>query len=463
MAKKKITIPYGPRRAFVGFHARTQRRAVLVVHRRAGKTVAAVNELIRGALTCEKRAPRFAYVAPYRQQAKVIAWDYLKYYSSSINGVRTSEGELYVEFPNGARVTLYGADNYEALRGLYLDGVVVDEPADIAEEVWTSVLRPALADRPGWCVWIGTPKGRNQFYRLYQRALTDPDFFTLRLPASESGLLPPEELAAAKKDMESSPGAYAREFECSFDAAIAGSIYGSIIESLRTQRRVVDFPPEKSVAAYTFWDIGMSDFGAVWLVQFVGRDILLLDYVSATGRPAAWYAGQCADWERKYGVTVRTHYLPHDANTRDRGTGKTYVQACQDAGLTQVRVVPRTPDVWLGINELRGLLPRCYMHATNCCRESLGEDGQPSGLDCLEYYHRREESLNGSIHEHPVHDEFSHGADALRTMAEAYRLGMIEGTSFVARDQRHEKMRVLRGPSESSYPIRPRRGSTVMR
>lgn len=450
----EVTIDYCPWEAFRPFHERTQRKAVLVVHRRGGKTVASINDLIKGALTCQRRAPRFAYLAPFRQQAKIIAWDYLKHYSAPVPGGKVSEGELYREFPNGGRVTLYGADNYEALRGIYLDGVVIDEPADIKEEVWTSILRPALSDREGWCVWIGTPKGRNAFYRLYARALKDGEYFTMMLPASVSGHLKEAELADARKDMASNPGSYEREYECSFDAAIEGAIYGELIDKLRGQNRVADFPPDKGVAAYTFWDIGMSDYGCVWLVQFHGRDILLLDYVSATGEPASWYCAKVSEWERTHGVVVRANYLPHDANTRDRGSGKTYVQSCQDAGLVNIRVVPRTPDVWLGINELRLLLPRCYIHASNCGRENLGEKAQPSGIDCLEYYHRREENVNGIIGEMPVHDEFSHGADALRTMAEAHRMGMIEGSSDTARENRDRPTKVLRGPGPESYPVR---------
>lgn len=450
-APRHIVLQYAPRQQFRAFHERSKRWACLVVHRRGGKTVAAINELIKGALTCQLRAPRFAYLAPFRQQAKNIAWDYLKHYSNPIPNRKVSEGELYCEFPNGGRVTLYGADNFEALRGIYLDGVVVDEPADMDEEVWTSILRPALADRKGWGAWIGTPKGRNAFYRIYNRLGLDPDAYTMRLPASESKIIAETELASARAAMSES--AYNREFECSFDAAIEGAIYGEIIDNLRAQHRIADFPSETSHPAYTFWDIGMSDFGCVWLVQFVGRDILLLDYLSGTGQPASWYCAKIAEWERKHGVVARSHFLPHDANSRDKGSGKTYVQSCQDAGLSHIRVVPRTPDIWLGINELRSLLPRCFIHKANCGTEIMVEGAPPTGLDCLEYYQRREETVNGTLSEMPVHNEFSHGCDALRTMSEAHRFGMIEGTSFTAREHRIHPVKVLRGAGPQSYPI----------
>jgi hypothetical protein len=251
-----------------------------------------------------------------------------------------------------------------------------------------------------------------------------------------------------------------REYPSTLDEALSvpmpGSIYGKYIDQLRAQKRIHVFPPDTTFPAYTFWDIGMSDFGCVWLVQFVVRDILLLDYVSRTGKDAAFYAGWVRAKERQHGITVRANYMPHDANARDKNYGKTFVQASQEAGLDHIRVVHRTPDIWLGINELRALLPRCFIHASNCTftyEDTETDLTIPSGLDCLENYHSQEETTGGIIREEPVHDRYSHGASALRTMSEAHRLGMIEGTSFTAREYRIHPVRVLRGAGPQSYPI----------
>ena len=118
---RKVLIPYAPRPAFAPFHERTERWACIVAHRRAGKTVAAVNDLIRGALTCERPEPRFAYVAPFTSQAKDAAWSYLKRYTAPIPGAVASVSELRVDLPNGGRIRLYGAENYDRLRGVYLE------------------------------------------------------------------------------------------------------------------------------------------------------------------------------------------------------------------------------------------------------------------------------------------------------------------------------------------------------
>ena len=211
-----VTLPYSPREQFLPFHERTQRFASLVCHRRAGKTVAAVNDLIRGAALCDKPNPRFAYIAPFYKQAKDIAWTYLRQGVAPLieYGASIHESELRVDLPNRGRVRLYGADNPDSLRGIYLDGVVLDEPAQIDPTLWPEILRPALADRMGWGVFVGTPKGRNAFYEIWRSAQKSGDWYTLLLRASETGLLPEGELAAAREAMTDAQ--YRQEFECSF-------------------------------------------------------------------------------------------------------------------------------------------------------------------------------------------------------------------------------------------------------
>ena len=130
----------------------------MVAHRRAGKTVACVNELIARAVYSKKKRPVYAYIGPQLKQAKKVAWEYLKEYTAGLVD-KVSESELYVRLAhNGAVINIYGADNPDSFRGQYFDGVVLDEYADMHPGVWSSVLVPALSDRKGWAVFIGTPK-----------------------------------------------------------------------------------------------------------------------------------------------------------------------------------------------------------------------------------------------------------------------------------------------------------------
>jgi len=185
MMTDAIVIPYQPRSLQRQLHysLKQKRWAIVVCHRRWGKTVWAINHLLRAALTSERQEPRFAYFAPFLKQAKSIAWDYLKHFSRPIPNIAINETELRVDYPNGARIRLLGADNPDSQRGVYLDGAILDEYAQMAPSLFSEILRPALSDRKGWCVWMGTPKGRNHFFDLHEQARKDTEWHVALYPA----------------------------------------------------------------------------------------------------------------------------------------------------------------------------------------------------------------------------------------------------------------------------------------
>ena len=218
----RVTIPYKPRDLSVHERLEAARFSVVAAHRRYGKTVLAVNHTIKGALTCNKPRGSFAYVAPFRNQAKAVAWDYLKYYTSPIPGRTVNESELSIMLPNGARIRIYGADNPDSLRGLYFDGVVLDEVADMKPEVWGEIIQPALADREGWALFIGTPHGINLFSELYYRALErqqkgDPLWCAMSFPVTGTTSLPPAEVERLRAEL--SENAWRQEMLCDFTAS----------------------------------------------------------------------------------------------------------------------------------------------------------------------------------------------------------------------------------------------------
>ena len=209
------------------------RFGVLVCHRRFGKTVAMVNQLIDAAIRFGGSNPddpeqwriqkkcdgRFGYVAPFLKQAKEVTWDIFKAHVSHFPGTVFVESELIVRFANGARIRLYGADNGDAIRGTYFDGVVLDEVGDMRPDIWGAVIRPAIADRKGWVVFIGTPKGQNIFLELYQQAIADPGWYAALYRADETDLpwLSADECALARRTM--SDAQYRQEFLCDFGAS----------------------------------------------------------------------------------------------------------------------------------------------------------------------------------------------------------------------------------------------------
>lgn len=195
-----------------------KRWGVIVVHRRAGKTILAILHLIHRACKIEKQNARFAYIAPLLKQAKSISWSYLKQYATKIPGTSVHESELRVVLPNGAEIRLLGADNPDSLRGIYLDGVVLDEVSNLSKDLWDSVLRPALADRRGWALLMGTPAGINLLSEVYFQARGNPDWYSGLFTVEQTDALDKDEVAALKREMTVT--AFAREMLCDFSAAV---------------------------------------------------------------------------------------------------------------------------------------------------------------------------------------------------------------------------------------------------
>src|SRR5690606_36057061 len=359
-------------------------------------------DLVDAALRCEKPNPRFAYIAPFYAQAKDVAWAYFKQFTAPIPGVEVHESELRIDLPNGARLRLYGADNYDRMRGVYFDGAVLDEYGDMDPRAWAEVIRPILSDRRGWATFIGTPKGRNHFYEIWQAAKENPsEWFTLMLRASETGLLPPDELEDARKVM--TPEQYEQEYECSFEAAILGAYYGREMQRLEAEGRIRSVPYDPSLPVYTGWDLGLDDATAIWFVQVAGAEVRVIDYLETNNEALSSIARSLLN-ERPY--MYGEHYLPHDAEIRELMTAKSRKDTLESLGVRPVRVAPRQ-NVEEGINAVRNLLPRCVFDEKKCAR----------GIEALRNYQREWDDKLKTFRKTPRHDWASHGADAFRYLA----------------------------------------------
>jgi len=215
-----IKLDYTPRTWQRECHIKKQRFSVYALHRRSGKTELAIMELIDKAMKTDKELAMFVYIAPFLRQAKAIAWARLKQKIEPLR--RTSvidinEGELSVRFKhNGAIIRLFGGDNPDALRGMRLDGCVIDEVAQIKNELWSDIVQPALSDRLGWSLFIGTPQGINLFSELYYKAVNEEGWTASRYTVFDTDSLHPDEVTRLKRDM--SETSFAREYLCDFSA-----------------------------------------------------------------------------------------------------------------------------------------------------------------------------------------------------------------------------------------------------
>ena len=423
------------------FHLRSKRWACIVAHRRAGKTVACINEVITRALASKKKRGQFAYIAPFFVQAKTIAWQYLLEYAAEVMTAK-NESELWVEVANQggstSRIMLFGADNPDRLRGMYLDGAILDEPADMRPSFFGTIIRPMLADRKGWCVWIGTPKGHNQFYKIHKRSISENDWFGMVLKASQSGLLDSEELISAKLDMTDDQ--YQQEFECSFEAVIQGSVYGKWIRACIDSNRTLPNLYDPDLPVYTAWDLGYDDLTCIFFWQKAGKELRIIDVYANNGHGIAHYIeqlygheiiidttgenGKVLRWSKGESIpnaahradyVYADHYAPHDAaNKLMQAGGRSIVNQAYELGC-KMRVVAATSQQ-NGIEAARKLLEWAWFDSEKC-------DEAMEAL--MQYQYEYDEKLQ-TFKSKPKHDWTSHYADALEIVAQVWKSAIME-------------------------------------
>jgi hypothetical protein len=401
----RVVIPYKPRPWQQRWHDEAKRFNVNVWHRRAGKTVAVVNHLLREACICPLDRPRVGYIAPLYRQAKRIAWDYVREFARVIPGVEFKESELTAVLPNGGRFSLYGADNPDSLRGLYFDYVGLDEVAQMSPRVWSEVVRPALADRQGGAVFIGTPMGKlNQFHDLlvYARDGGDPDWRAEVLTVDDTTALRDEELQAARGTMQQFE--FEQEFYCSFTANVRGSFYGHLMEKAEREGRVGRFPYEATLPVVTAWDIGLRDATVVtyWQHPPEGPVCIACDAFTNTALTDIYsHIRTNRPWN------YVEHIGPHDLGVRNPDehglTTRRQTAALHGYDFT---IAPRRPRED-GIEATRHLLARARFN----------EDTTVELREALALYRAEYDDRRRVFGLTPVHDWTSDFADSVRYFA----------------------------------------------
>ena len=404
------SLVYQPRKQFLPFHQRSERWAVMIAHRRSGKTVASVNELIIRALYTQKPNARYAYIAPFREQSKDVAWEYLKQYAEPFtapNGIRVSE--LRVKLVNGSWITLYGADNVDALRGRYFDGVVLDEFGDARPTVWGEVIRATLADRHGWATFIGTVRGKNHFWQVYANAQNNPRWYSMMLKGSQSGIIPPEELEDLRLEM--SDDEYRQEIECDVNAAIKGAYYGDQIAEMEKNGQISeqDLYNDKE-PVHVAADLGYKDSTAIWFWQDHADGPLVIDYHEAQGKKPDYYFEMFDNKPYTYDEI----WLPTDAKADTLSTQRTTLEQFQDHFKHQKVHIRKTPKLTKqqGIDALRLALKFMRFDTRKTA----------DGVEALRAYSRKYDTFNKIFLDYPKHDWASDGADGARYMALVCRL-----------------------------------------
>lgn len=202
------------------------------------------------------------------------------------------------------------------------------------------------------------------------------------------------------------PDHYAQEFECSFEAAIIGAYYAEALAEARKDGRIGRVSRDPLLPIKAFWDIGIRDATAIWVAQFVGREVRVLDYYEAVGQPL----GTHLEWLRSQGYGAAECYLPHDGANLNVVSGIKFEDHVKAAGF-RAKTVPNQGKAAAlrRVEAARRLFPSIWFDEPKC----------RAGLECLLAYHeKRDEQRNVGLG--PDHDWSSHGADAFGLMAVAY-------------------------------------------
>lgn len=388
----EITIPYSPRSQFEAFHESKKRWSVLVCHRRMGKTVACVNHLVRD---CLRDSGTYAYIGPTYKQTERIAWRYIKHFTQAIPKMKLNESKLMVEFPTGSVMYLLGSETPDSIRGIGLKGVINDEYQLHPPELFKEVVAPCLADHSGYSVFAGTIRGKNQLYRMYENRKDDPDWFSMWVKASQSGILPQSELDEQRKIMGEEE--YMQEFELDPMAVIKGAVFGTEMRWLRENGHVCEVPQDPYAPIDTYWDLGMADYMAILFVQTVGLEERVIDTLQTNNTSLSELAKTLQDKRYRYG----THYLPHDAKQRSLETGKTteeFLRTVLQGGVEVIERPRRKEDA---------------LQAFKIHHKKLWIDKKCEGfLDAMEQFQYEYDDKTQVFKPLPKHNWASHYADA---------------------------------------------------
>jgi phage terminase large subunit len=451
--RMQIKINYKPREWAKAFHESDKKLFVLVLHRRAGKTTAAINHLIRECFRNPESEQRYAYIAPTYKQAKTVAWDILRYYARQVPKTKFNEAELRCDFPNGSRITLFGADNPDSLRGIGLWGVVFDEYSQQPSNIYSEIILPTLAEHDGFSIWIGTPKGKNDFYRIYsqfgvddekwqvmseeERKEVESHWFRLKLSIDDTHLLKNTYLERAK--MKMTEDEFNQEFNCSFEGSLKGAYYADELRTAYQEHRIKAVPHEPLLNVTTAWDLGMRDSTAIGFFQISGSEIRMIDYYENTGHGLDHYIGIV----RLKPYLYDRHIAPHDIEVKELGSGRSRIESAELLGI-DFDTAPKL-SIQEGINAVRMIFPRLYIDEFKC------EDF----LRKLSQYTKEWDDKGGKWKDKPKHDFTCHcftGDTKLLTSSGTYPIMELSDNHLILTPKGWKKFKNL-GITKKNAPL----------
>ena len=384
------------------------KRAVVVAHRRSGKDKTCINIVAKKML---EKVGTYYYIFPTFSQAKRVIWEgidkegnrFIEHFPAELIDGKPNDSEMKIRYKNGSLFQLIGSDNVDGIVGTNPIGVVFSEYSLQDPSAW-GFIRPILAENGGWAIFIGTPRGENHFYEIYELAQNSEDWFSQIVKVEDTNCISQEVLNQERREIIHQYGTdalYQQEYECNFTVPIAGSYYAEQISRAYAEGRVGNVPHESRITVDTWWDLGINDRMSIWFTQSIGQETRIIDYYENTGQGFPHFIQKLQEKGYVYG----THTAPHDIEVRELTSGKSRRETAQSLGI-RFNVSPKLP-IFEGIDAVRGLFDRCWFDKERC-RE---------GLNALKNYRKQYDEKRKTYLNQPYHDWSSNAADAFRTLA----------------------------------------------
>lgn len=360
-----------------------------------------------------ERVGVYYYIFPTFTQAKRVIWDgidgdgkrFLDHFPSELIDGKPNDSEMKLKFKNGSLFQLVGSDNVDAIMGTNPIGVVFSEYSLQDPRAW-GFIRPILAENGGFGLFVGTPRGENHFYDIYELGKNTSDWHVQMDKASETKVISQDTLDQERKEiirLYGNDALYQQEYECNFTVPIAGAYYADNIIAAYQEGRIGHVPHEPRITVDTWWDLGVNDRMSIWFTQSIGRETRLIDYYENTGQGFPHYIAKLQEKGYVYG----RHTAPHDIEVRELTSGKSRRDTASNLGI-KFQVAPKLP-VYEGIDACRSLFSSCWFDAERC----------KDGLNALKNYRKQYDEKRKTYLNQPYHDWSSNAADAFRTLATA--------------------------------------------
>ena len=395
-----------------------KKRGIAVCHRRWGKDEIALHW---AAVAAHERPATYWHMLPEYSQARKAIWNAVNPHTGKRRideafpmelRANTNEHEMFIRFKCGATWQVVGSDSFNSLVGAPPAGIVFSEFSLANPSAW-AYMSPILNENGGWALFIYTSRGRNHGHKLYESHKSDPAWIVEKQDADFTKVFTAGQLDAERQQLidlfgqDEGEALFQQEYYCSFDAAILGAYYGKQMALIEKEGRVKPNIWEPSLPVYTAWDLGLDDATSVWFFQQAGGEIRVIDYYEVNNQSLADTA-KFLKSEKPY--VYQEHILPHDVEIRELMTAKSRKETLESLGIRPITVATKQA-VEDGINAVRQILPKCVFDEKKCER----------GIEALKQYRREWDDDRKTYRAKPMHDWTSHGADAFRYFATAFK------------------------------------------